>query len=152
MTPVATVDPALDADIRHLIARYVWALDMADMTTLETLFTEDCVVQDTSGARYQGRVASLGYFATLTASAPFRGRRHHIDNLVYLATGDETCHLRAYWTVDKWEAASGRKVIEALGHSEDRFVRGPDGWRFAMRLLSYWRDADCPWAPDATAP
>jgi hypothetical protein len=148
--PIVTIDAGIDAQVRHLITRYVWALDVGDIATLETLFTEDCLVQDTSGARHEGRTAAMGYFTTLTRSAPFRGRRHHIDNLLYFAMSDEACHLRAYWTVDKWEVAGGRKVIEALGHSEDRFVRGPDGWRFAERLLHYWRDVDCPWVVDAT--
>ncbi len=145
MTPVATVDAGIDAQIRHLIAQYAWALDTADLPALEALFTDDCVVQDTSGARHDGRPAAMAYFRALTASPVFRGRRHHIDNVVYLSCGDE-CRTRAYWTVEKWEAATGTKRIEVVGHSADRYVRTADGFRFAERILHYWRDVDCPWA------
>lgn len=148
MKAVDVVDPHADAQIRHLIARYAWALDTADLATLESLFIDDCVVQDTSGARHEGRPAAMAYFRALTESAVFRGRRHHIDNVVYLSCGDE-CRTRAYWMVEKWEAATQRKVIEVVGHSEDRYVRTDFGWRFAERILHYWRDVDGPWATSA---
>lgn len=151
MKPVATVDPGIDTQIRHLIAQYAWALDTADLATLEALFVPDCVVQDTSGARHEGRDAAMAYFRQLTAQPVFRGRRHHIDNVVYLSCGDE-CVTRAYWLVEKWEAATQQKRIEVSGHSEDRYVRTDDGYRFAERILHYWRDVDCPWvAPTAGA-
>jgi uncharacterized protein (TIGR02246 family) len=140
------VDAAVDVQIRHLIARYVWALDTGDIEGLMTLFTDDCVVQDTSGRRHEGKAAAEAYFAMLTRIPQFRGRRHHIDNLVYLRCDDE-CRLRAYWTVAKWEATTQLKVIEFMGHSEDRFVQRDGQWRFAERLLHYWRDVDGPWTP-----
>ncbi len=144
MTPVALVDPGIDAQVRHLIARYAWALDTGDLDVLRTLFTETCRVQDTSGAGHEGRVAAMAYFAGLVRSPAFRGRRHHIDNLVYLTCGDE-CRIRAYWFVEKWESAQQRKIIEFAGHSEDRIVRVDGAWRFAERVLHYWRDIDGPW-------
>lgn len=144
MTPVASVDPAIDTQIRHLIARYVWALDTADLGVLRSLFTEDCLVQDTGGNRHEGRVATMDYFAFLTSLPAFRGRRHHIDNLVYLTCGDE-CRLKAYWFVEKWESVQQRRVIDFTGHSEDRIVRVDGEWRFAERMLYYWRDDDGPW-------
>lgn len=144
MTPVATVDPVVDAQVRHLIARYSWALDTGDVATLSTLFTEDCLLQDTSGARHEGRAAAMAYFDRLTKMPPFRGRRHHIDNLVYLSCGDR-CRLKAYWLVEKWETATGRKVIDFAGHSEDLVVLADGEWRFAERVLHYWRDSDGPW-------
>ena len=144
MTAASTIDPHVDAQVRHLIARYSWALDTGDLATLETLFTPDCLVQDTSGARHEGRDAALAYFGTLTRLPEFRGRRHHIDNLVYLSCGD-TCRLKAYWFVEKWEAASGQKTINVSGHSEDLIVLRDGAWRFAERVLHYWRDRDGPW-------
>ncbi len=145
MKAASRVDPDIDAQIRHLIAQYAWALDTADLATLAMLFVDDCVVQDTSGARHEGRDAAMAYFRKLTATPVFRGRRHHIDNVVNLTCGD-VCDTRAYWVVEKWNTAAGIKAIEVVGHSEDRYVRTADGFRFAERILHYWRDADGPWA------
>ncbi len=147
---VDVVDPSIDAQIRHLIAQYAWALDTADLPSLMALFTDDCVVQDTSGQRHDGRAASERYFAWLTALPAFRGRRHHIDNLVYLRCDADACDVRAYWMVEKWEAATQDKRIDFVGHSADRFVRRDGRWLFAERVLHYWRDADCPWTPSTS--
>ncbi len=148
MTPVAAVDAGIDAQVRHLIARYSWALDTGDVVLLETLFTPDCVLQDTSGARHEGRVAAMAYFTWLVRLPAFRGRRHHIDNLLYLDCG-ERCRIKAYWMVEKWEAASGTKAIDFAGHSEDLIVLQDGAWRFAERVLHYWRDSDGPWSDGA---
>jgi len=144
VTDIPTIDAATDAAIRQLIARYCWALDTADLPALGGLFTPDCVFQDTSGKRYEGRPAALAYFTWLTALPSFRGRRHHIDNLVYVAIGGD-CRTKSYWLVEKWEAASERKLIDFVGWSSDRFVLQGGQWRFAERILHYWRDSDGPW-------
>jgi len=143
----ASVDAQVDAEVRHLIARYVWALDTGDLPALMRLFTDDCVLQDTSGRRHAGKAASEAYFAMLMRNPEFRGRRHHIDNLVYTRCDPDRCDVRAYWMVEKWRAATGEKIIDLVGHSADRFVRRDGNWLIAERILHYWRDADGPWVP-----
>lgn len=131
--------------IQHLFAVYAWALDMADLATLEDIFTEDAVFEDTSGNVYPDRVAFLAYAAELTARPEFRGRQHHIDHLVIEPTADGfSC--KSYWTVTKWFSGENRKIVEVTGWSEDRFRRAADGLRFCERRVHYWRDVDCPWA------
>lgn len=131
--------------IQHLFAVYAWALDMADLATLEDIFTEDAVFEDTSGNVYPDRAAFLAYAAELTARPEFRGRQHHIDHLVIEPTADGfSC--KSYWTVTKWFSGENRKIVEVTGWSEDRFRRAADGLRFCERRVHYWRDVDCPWA------
>ena len=74
------------ARIQTLIARYVWALDTADIRALGALFTDDAIFEDTAGNVYQGRAAYEGYFRQLMATPAFRGRQHHIDNLILTPT------------------------------------------------------------------
>jgi hypothetical protein len=131
--------------VQHLLAVYVWALDMADIATLETIFTEDAVFEDTAGNVYPSRAAFLDYARDLTARPEFRGRQHHIDNLLIETTPDGLA-VRSYWTVTKWFSAENRKVFEVTGWSTDRFRRTADGLRFCERRVHYWRDVDCPWA------
>ncbi len=137
--------------IQALIAEYVWALDTADIDRLGALFTDDAIFEDTAGNVYEGREAFEGYFRALMANPVFRGRQHHIDNLLMTPTqwGYAT---RSYWTVTKWHVEAGKKIFEVIGHSTDDFRRTVDGFRFCERRVHYWRDADCPWAPDGTAP
>lgn len=130
--------------VQHLIARYVWALDMADFATLKDIFTEDAVFEDTGGNVYPSRDAFLGYARELTARPEFRGRQHHIDNLIIETTADGLS-CKSYWTVTKWFSAENRKIMEVTGWSEDRFRRTGEGLKFCERRVHYWRDVDCPW-------
>jgi hypothetical protein len=136
--------------IQALVADYVWNFDMARIDAVLPLFEEDAVLQDTAGNIYVGHGPIGDYFRQLVATPAFRGRQHHIDNmrLVPTETGYDT---RSYWTVTKWRAGDNQKVFDVVGHSFDRFKRGPQGFRFAERRLFYWRDADCPWELDGTA-
>ena len=147
MPPLPPPIPAADhAAIQQMLAVYAWALDTADLDTLRALFLDDAVMQDTGGTRHEGIDAILGYCAKLTSTPAFCGRRHHIDNLLLepTATGYE---CRAYWTVTKWDAATGQKQIDFTGHSRDVYERRPEGWRIRERLLYYWHSQDCPWHP-----
>ncbi len=130
--------------VQHAYAVYTWALDMADLATLEAIFTEDAVFEDTTANVYPNRAAFLEYARQLTARPEFRGRQHHIDKLLIEPTSDGLS-VRAYWTVTKWFSAEGRKVFEVTGWSDDRFRRTPDGLRICERRVHYWRDVDCPW-------
>lgn len=132
--------------IQMLIAEYSWALDTADVAALGALFLDDAVFEDTAGNVYSGRAAFEGYFRKLVDMPTFRGRQHHIDNLILTPTGDGY-DSRSYWTVTKWHSEAGHKIFEVIGHSTDRFVRTGDGFRFAERRVHYWRDVDCPWSP-----
>jgi hypothetical protein len=144
--PVHKAPSAQDyADIQHAIACYVWALDMGDFKALEALFTEDALFEDTSGNEYPSREAFLDYARQLTARPEFRGRQHHIDNLLIEPTEDGFS-VHAYWTVTKWFSAENRKIVEVTGWSFDRFRRTPEGLKFCERRVHYWRDVDCPWA------
>lgn len=133
------------ARIQTLIARYVWTLDTADIRALGALFTDEAIFEDTAGNVYRGRAAYEGYFRSLVARPEFRGRQHHIDNLILTPTawGYET---KSYWTVSKWFSQSNQKVLEVTGYSTDHFVRGGDGFLFSERRVHYWRDVDCPWS------
>ena len=133
------------ARIQTLIARYVWALDTADIRALGALFTDDAIFEDTAGNVYRGRAAYEGYFRQLMATPAFRGRQHHIDNLMLTPT-DWGYETKSYWTVTKWHSQANQKIFEVIGHSTDNFVRGGDGFLFSERRVHYWRDVDCPWA------
>lgn len=140
------LDVADTVALQTLISRYAWALDTADLATLADLFTADARLRDTSGTVHEGRDAVMAYFGHLVRLPAFRGRQHHIDHALF-EPGEDGVHCRAYWTVTKWQRASGSKALELTGHSLDRFVATAQGWRFAERLLYYWTDEDCPWHP-----
>ena len=131
--------------VQHAYAVYAWALDIADLATLEAMFTEDAVFEDTAGNVYPDRAAFLGYAKRLTALPEFRGRQHHIDKLLIEAAEDRIV-CRTYWTVTKWFSGESRKVIEVTGWSKDVFRRTGEGLKFCERRVHYWRDVDCPWA------
>lgn len=131
--------------VQHAFAVYTWALDMGDLGTLEALFTEDAVFEDTAGNVYADRTAFLGYITRLTALPEFRGRQHHIDKLLIEQT-DDGLACKAYWIVTKWRSAENQKIIEVTGWSEDRFRRTENGLKFCERRVHYWRDVDCPWS------
>lgn len=136
--------------IQALLARYIWTLDMGDLDGLMALFDDPSVFQDTAGQEYPTREAIAGYFTNLTRSPDFRGRQHHIDSmLLQPVAGGYEAHL--YWTVTKWRASDGHKMVEAMGRSYDRFRAGPHGFLIAERRIFHWRDADCPWQPAGTA-
>jgi len=136
--------------IQDLMARYAWLLDMGDMDGLMALFDESAVFQDTSGVEYRGKEAVRRYFTGLTTSPAFRGRQHHIDAFVLEPTADGYS-ARSYWTVTKWRASDGVKMVEVVGRAFDRFRATADGWRIVERRVYHWRDADCPWHPGGTA-
>lgn len=146
MTP--DPDPALQVALQNLISRYVWALDTGDIEGVCRVFTRDAVVQDTGGNRYEGLQAIRGYFTSLTLRPDFRGRQHHVDHCLFEREGDGV-RCRSYWTVTQWLTGENRKILAVVGHSSDLFVRDGGEWRFAERLLHYWRDVDCPWAGGA---
>lgn len=135
--------------LQALITDYVWKLDMGDVEGVLSLFTDNAVFEDTSGTEHPGKAAMRDYFSGLVARPEFRGRQHHVDNLRFVPEGDGFKVL-AYWTVTKWFADEGRKVFEVMGHSLDRFSRRGDGFVFTERRVHYWRNSDCPWAPDGT--
>jgi hypothetical protein len=144
--PINNVPAAQDyVAIQHAYAVYVWALDMADFRTLEAIFTEDAVFEDTTANVYTGRAAFMEYARQLTARPEFRGRQHHIDHLLIEPTADGFA-VKSYWTVTKWFSGEGRKVLEVTGWSQDRFRRTAEGLKFCERRVHYWRDVDCPWA------
>jgi len=151
MLALPTPIPAEDhVAIQQLLATYAWALDTADLDTLRALFLADGILQDTRGNRYEGIEAILAYCAELTSGPEFRGRRHHIDNLLLEPT-PEGYLCRSYWTVTKWDAGTGQKQIDFTGHSRDLYVRQPGGWRIRERLLYYWHSHDCPWHPASSS-
>lgn len=136
--------------IQALMTRYVWTLDMGDMDGLMALFDDPSVFQDTAGTEYATKDAIRGYFTALTSSVPFRGRQHHIDAmLLEPVPGGYAAH--SYWTVTKWRASDGHKMVEVVGRAYDRFRAVPQGFLIAERRVFHWRDADCPWQPAGTA-
>ncbi len=147
----AGATPQDRSDIEHLLAVYAWALDTADLTTLQTLFTPEALLQDTQGNRYQGREAIIAYFGELTSRPDFKGRQHHIDKLLLERQGDD-CRCRAYWMVSRWDAATGHRQIDFTGHSDDIYTLAEGVWRIQERRLFYWRSDNCPWQGSGALP
>lgn len=136
--------------LQNLVSSYVWALDTGDVEGVCRLFTPDAVVQDTSGRRHEGLPAIRDYFSMLVRLPVFRGRQHHVDHCLFAPEGAGV-RCRAYWTVTQWLTAENRKELAVVGHSSDLFVSRDGEWCFQERLLHYWRDVDCPWAPEGSA-
>jgi hypothetical protein len=133
------------ADITNQLNRYAWALDLGDLKALGELFTPDGLMQDTSGKRYDGRDALVGYARELINTPAFRGRQHIIYNLVVDQGSADRCQTRSYWTVIKWDGETNEKKIDGTGHSEDLFVKINGKWLFKERLVHRWSSTNGPW-------
>lgn len=127
-------------DIRQLLARYNWAIDLGDIDGWVDCFTDDgtftCLgLPDGAalGGRHEGREALHAYGSTHYGINKGRARHWNWNPLIEV-DGDEAtmkCYLNAY-AAGQGDSAT----LRVTGLYEDRLRRTPGGWRFASRQVT----------------
>jgi SnoaL-like domain len=126
--------------IRQLLGRYNFAIDLGDTEAWADCFTPDgvfeCVgVPDDSplGGRHQGREALVAY--AITHFGINKGRVRHWNWNLVVDGADGSASMRCYMAILR--AGVGPPAgLTATGIYEDHLVAGTDGWRFQSRRIS----------------
>jgi hypothetical protein len=127
-------------ECEQLIRRYAYLNDYGEYEALAGLFAEDGMLSrsDSGGKPVVGRQAILDFFR----ARPNRLSRHLVNNIVINLETERTargaCYVILYATIAT-EGTKGkipRAERRVIGCCDDRFVKTPDGWRFAERKLT----------------
>jgi len=113
-------------EIRHLLARYCFAIDARDAETWAGLFTDDGVFHYALGDPLTGR-EELRSFVSMVPDD-----RHHLTMNEIIEIDGDTATVKAYALVTK----ETPPVISAVGDYDDTLTRTAEGWRFARRVYS----------------
>lgn len=124
-------------EILDLYARYSWTFDERRAGEWAALFVEDGAFVIVGGPRVDGR-AGLEAFAD-KMSKRYPGIRHLVTGITVEAEG-EGARGRAYVVAVVPDGNGGFRDLEQ-GSYEDRFVSGPEGWRFHTRTFTDWPTA-----------
>jgi 3-phenylpropionate/cinnamic acid dioxygenase small subunit len=134
---MSMVMSALDyEEIRQLLARYNFAIDLGDAEGWAACFTEDGVFHCTpEGGPLTGR--HVGEDA-LVASSPRpvelnRGRARHWNWNLDIDGDGRTATMRCYLAALSATGADDPAALRITGVYRDRLVKLDDGWRFAER-------------------
>ncbi|HEX2040797.1 MAG TPA: nuclear transport factor 2 family protein [Acidimicrobiales bacterium] len=119
-----------------LIVAYTHLVDHGRAAEVADLFADDGV-WESDGSRYDGREAIRAAFARRQANTA-RTSRHVCTNVAVEVLDADTATALSYVTLYRADDDAGRRgpVQPCLvGDYVDRFVRTPEGWRFAHRRL-----------------
>ena len=115
--------------IDDLVTRYTMAVDDADWDVLDTVFTDDAVLDYTAAGGIRGPRDQVKQWLR-DAMSPFPVRQHMIGNKRVVIEGD-TATVRAYFFNPMMiEGASGETTFApGGGYYNFRLVRATEGWR-----------------------
>lgn len=134
------VPPADRDGLKQLFARYAWTLDTGDVEGLLGCFTEDGEMVQASREpprHFMGHQGIRSFTDELFGWSRFRGRQHHLSNLLCIDGEAGKCwELRSYVVVSEYSRPS--TTFEFIGFYDDLCVAGRHGWRFARRRYSLW--------------
>ena len=133
-------------EIDDLLTRYTIAVDDEDFDLLDTVFTQDAVLDYTSAGGPRGSYPQVKAWLAAALSTGNPARQHLIANRQVTIEGD-TARVRAYFfnpfTLDTpeggWEYSLGGGYYNHLLH------RRPEGWRSVeLYELRVWRHTKPP--------
>ena len=135
-----------EREITDVLYNYCRGVDAIDAQLLATVFAEDCVVDygPAMGGPRQGRESIVS--GLVTGLPRYAGTHHQVSNVQLCLDGPDAASGIAYVTA--WHRFDdGRPDAVFYGQYHDRFVRTPDGWRIAERILhsSGNENFDIPW-------
>ncbi|WP_426573999.1 nuclear transport factor 2 family protein [Aquihabitans sp. McL0605] len=119
------IDPADDAEIRNLLARYCLALDLDDVDAWVALFTPDASYH-VYGRAFEGHDG----LRRMMAGAP-GGLHLGGPPVVVRVDGDRAITQQNLLFVERGTGAMRSAVYD------DELVRTPDGWRIASRRCRF---------------
>ncbi len=129
---LARVDLAALSDrleIDDLITRYATAVDGRDWDLFRTCFVADASIDYTTAGGTSGTVDDVSAWLEQTLTA-FAISFHYVTNREVIVDGDNASGWLAYFNPNTLADGS---VLMSGGHYRDRYVRTPDGWKFASR-------------------
>ena len=155
-SPAAADDASDRAEIRELLARYVWALDGKDAESYAGVFTDDATLiygggtaegRDTMRTMVEGlREREMAARAEAEdETRPGRGR-HFMTNIVIDLDGD-TAMVKDYWMHVNSNAPDRSAALTGFGHAENRMVRVDGEWLISYRRI-YNEQSEDRWATD----
>jgi uncharacterized protein (TIGR02246 family) len=123
--------------IRNALARIAQYADSGDLADYAALFTEDArwEMPDGEGSR-TGRAAIRAAGAdrrTGRFTGPGSHTRHIVGTVAVTVTGD-TAVADSYWQF--YGNTDTAPELRSMGAYRDTFVRTPEGWRLAERLIT----------------
>ncbi len=120
--------------IRNLLGRYCERIDAGDFVGVGELFA-DGVLADEDGTVLAGGSDSVAAFYASVTKLHGDGTprtKHLVIDTVLEPDGDDAMNARSSYVV--LQAVEGQPLQPIIaGRYADRFVLGPDGWRFAER-------------------
>lgn len=120
-------------EIQDLLVRYSHALDSRDWDALETVFTDDAVIDYTEMGGPRGTVKETRAFLESTMPM-FAGFQHLLANTVLELDGDTARTRTMCHNPMIFERADGERHVFFCGlWYRDTLVRTPDGWRIRDR-------------------
>lgn len=131
MPPVADRD-----EISALVYRYAELLDGGDLDGVTDLFADATWRSAANGAVLTAREEVRAVYDRVILYDGVPRTRHLMDNLVIdLADGGDEATGRCYYTVLQGGEPGDPITPILAGTYVDRYLRGPDGWRFADREI-----------------
>ncbi|MBV8084296.1 MAG: nuclear transport factor 2 family protein [Chloroflexi bacterium] len=122
-----------ERQIRTLISRYCWAVDMADGDAYAATFAPDGIFERSSGRVVQGREQLRDIPGTLSGEPG--ARQHWVTNLVLEGDGERAAG-KAYVMVFRLE--NGQLVHTLSGSYDDELVKLDGQWLFSRRRSRRW--------------
>jgi hypothetical protein len=113
-------------------------MDYGDEAAWVDVFTEDAVfdVVEVVGGRRVHREEGRGDLARYVAGYPKppQFRKHVVvDPIIDVAPDGLSAKVEAYWLLLQRDDDTGRPVLSAFGHYDDRWVKQDGKWRIANR-------------------
>lgn len=111
-----------------LVHRYTHAGDTGRFDDLVACFTPDGTLTVDDRPPCAGRDAIRAFLrGTGDAAVTAPRMRHHLTTMSFTLEGDDTATGTAYFQV------TTERGLDHWGRYRDRYVRTPEGWRFAAR-------------------
>jgi hypothetical protein len=125
-------------EIEALVYGYGEMIDTGDLDGVVDLFTHATWRSSETGQALRDRAAVKAVYDQIVLYADGTPRtKHVITNLkVEFAADGQSATGSCYFTVLQGVSPGGPLQAVVAGRYDDRYERGPDGWRFADRLLT----------------
>ena len=129
----------IERECERLVTAYCHYVDHGEAAKIADLFAKDGVWKSPQ-VSMDGRDEILRGFGQRQANAG-RMSRHVCNNVLIDVIDADHAEGVCYLTLYRHDGEAGRRVSplagqpELVGEYRDRFVRTPDGWRFAHRQI-----------------
>ncbi|MGE0056516.1 MAG: nuclear transport factor 2 family protein [Dehalococcoidia bacterium] len=134
--------------IYDTLHRYVWSMDTGDIDGVIGCFTDDGVVKDVSGKRWDEEQGGASGFANHYLNRPNRaGAQHWIQPMLIDEIKDGYV-IKSYWHSIKWETNPDRRFIRTIGVYTDTVVRHKGEWLIREKLIDSWNSETTPMVLD----